>query len=255
MISLHEVSKTYRSKDGAFTAVRPLSLDIGEGEIFGIIGQSGAGKSTLLRIINLLETPTTGSVAVDGRDLTGCPPGELRIARRKMGMIFQHFHLLANRTAAGNVAFPLEIAGVPRKEREQRVRECLDIVGLADKASSYPSRLSGGQKQRVAIARALATEPKVLLCDEPTSALDPETTQTILDFIRDLHGRFGMTVVLVSHDLDVVKRICTRIAVMERGSIVETLDLQRKDQQAKSNLSRLLLASRPGEPEEVGAYG
>jgi ABC-type metal ion transport system, ATPase component len=244
MIVLEQVSKSYRSKDGLISAVAPTSLEVAEGEMFGIIGQSGAGKSTILRMMNLLEAPTTGSVIVNGRDLTKCSPQELRVARRSIGMIFQHFYLLQNRTAADNIAFPLEISGVPKKNREQRVKQCLEIVGLEDKASAYPAQLSGGQKQRVAIARALATEPKVLLCDEPTSALDPQTTGVILEFIRDINKRFGVTIVLVSHDMEVVKHICGRIAVMEHGAIVETLDLSGTGQKPTTEIAKLLLGDR-----------
>ncbi|MED4599780.1 ATP-binding cassette domain-containing protein [Paenibacillus validus] len=254
MITLKEVSKTYRTKDGDFSALVPVSLEVGEGEIFGIIGQSGAGKSTILRMMNLLEKPSTGSVIVNGQNLSQCTPRELRVARRWIGMIFQHFYLLQNRTAADNIAFPLEISGMSKKDREKRVKECLEIVGLEDKASSYPAQLSGGQKQRVAIARALATEPKVLLCDEPTSALDPQTTGSILEFIRDINKRFGMTIVLVSHDMEVVKQVCGKIAVVEKGSLIETLDLGRRDQQPKTEIARLLLGSRPEVLKGVGAY-
>ncbi|WP_141335896.1 methionine ABC transporter ATP-binding protein [Paenibacillus sp. tmac-D7] len=254
MITLKEVSKTYRTKDGDFSALVPVSLEVGEGEIFGIIGQSGAGKSTILRMMNLLEKPSTGSVIVNGQNLSQCTPKELRVARRWIGMIFQHFYLLQNRTAADNIAFPLEISGMSKKDREKRVKECLEIVGLEDKASSYPAQLSGGQKQRVAIARALATEPKVLLCDEPTSALDPQTTGSILEFIRDINKRFGMTIVLVSHDMEVVKQVCGKIAVVEKGSLIETLDLGRRDQQPKTEIARLLLGSRPEVLKGVGAY-
>ncbi|WP_201319321.1 methionine ABC transporter ATP-binding protein [Paenibacillus sp. EPM92] len=254
MITLKEVSKTYRTKDGDFSALVPVSLEVGEGEIFGIIGQSGAGKSTILRMMNLLEKPSTGSVIVNGQNLSQCTPRELRVARRWIGMIFQHFYLLQNRTAADNIAFPLEISGMTKKDREKRVKECLEIVGLEDKAFSYPAQLSGGQKQRVAIARALATEPKVLLCDEPTSALDPQTTGSILEFIRDINKRFGMTIVLVSHDMEVVKQVCGKIAVVEKGSLIETLDLGRRDQQPKTEIARLLLGSRPEVLKGVGAY-
>ncbi|RXZ82952.1 ATP-binding cassette domain-containing protein [Paenibacillaceae bacterium] len=244
MITLHEASKTYLSKSGNYSAVHPTSLQVNAGEIFGIIGQSGAGKSTLLRMINLLEPPTAGSVIVNGQELTGSSAALLRQARRSIGMIFQHFHLLNNRTAAGNIAFPLEIAGLSRKQREARVAECLNIVGLQDKAASYPAQLSGGQKQRVAIARALATEPKVLLCDEPTSALDPHTSQQILTFIRKINESFGVTVVFVSHDMEVIKQICGRIAVMDQGRIVETIDLSVSEPQPQTEIAKLLI-TRP----------
>lgn len=241
MITLNGVSKAYLTKDGSYPAVHTTSLQVNDGEIFGIIGQSGAGKSTILRMINLLEPPTEGTVIVNGEELTGSSAARLRRARRSIGMIFQHFHLMHNRTAAGNIAFPLEISGVPKKQREERVEECLNIVGLRDKASSYPAQLSGGQKQRVAIARALATEPKVLLCDEPTSALDPQTSRQILDFIHNINKSFGVTIVFVSHDMEVIRQICGRIAVMDKGKIVETIDLKLSDPKPQTEMAKLLI--------------
>ncbi len=254
MIALKQVSKIYRTKDGLVHAVAPTSLRIEEGDVYGIIGQSGAGKSTLLRMMNLLEKPTSGSVVVNGVDLTGCSKKELRKARQSIGMIFQHFHLLNNRTAADNIAFPLEISGVPKKLREKRVKECLEVVGLEDKASSYPSQLSGGQKQRVAIARALATDPKVLLCDEPTSALDPQTTQSILQFIRDIRERYGVTIVFVSHDMEVIKQICNKITVMDRGTLVETLDLNQANPKPRTEIAKLLIEKSSESPIGATAY-
>ncbi|WP_281286763.1 methionine ABC transporter ATP-binding protein [Catellatospora sichuanensis] len=211
--------KTY---PGGVAALDGVDLHVAPGEVYGVVGRSGAGKSTLLRAVNLLERPDSGTVRVAGRELTALAPGELRAARRRIGMIFQQFHLLSARTVAANVALPLELAGVPRSQRAGRVRELLDLVGLADKAREYPGRLSGGQRQRVAIARALATDPAVLLCDEATSALDPYTTVEILHLLRDLNRRLGLTILLITHDLGVVERICDRAGVLEAGRLVES---------------------------------
>ncbi|MAP63096.1 MAG: methionine ABC transporter ATP-binding protein [Microbacterium sp.] len=209
----------------SFSGVRALddvSLSVPEGEIFGVVGTSGAGKSTLVRTINGLEKPDSGTVEVAGREITSLTGEALRDARHDIGMIFQHFNLLSRRTAAGNVSLALEAQGVPRARRANRVREILDLVGLADKAGSYPAELSGGQKQRVGIARALATNPRVLLSDEATSALDPETTLSILDLLRTLNRELGLTVLLITHEMDVVKGVCSSAALMERGRVVET---------------------------------
>ncbi|WP_336776747.1 methionine ABC transporter ATP-binding protein [Paenibacillus sp. MMO-58] len=224
MITFREVSKRYKTGRQWVEAVKPTSLHIEKGQIQGIIGFSGAGKSTLLRMANLLETPTTGEVYIDGQELTGLSAGELREARRSIGMIFQHYNLLSNETCAANVEFVLKAAKLPSRERKRRVEECLEIVGLADKAKQYPAQLSGGQKQRVAIARALANDPKVLLCDEPTSALDPVTTLSILEFLEKINREFQVTIMLVTHEIQVAKRLCNKIAVMENGQITEQLD-------------------------------
>ena len=221
MIELSHISKDFGSGSYAVHAVRDVSLSIGSGEIFGIIGFSGAGKSTLVRCVNLLECPTSGTVTVDGRELTTLTPKELRQERRKIGMIFQHFNLMPSRTVAGNVAYPLRGSGLSRKEINEKVQRLLGLVGIAEKADAYPSQLSGGQKQRVAIARALANDPKVLLCDEATSALDPQTTKAILHLLRQLNETLGITIVLITHEMAVVKEICGRVAVMEYGSVVE----------------------------------
>ena len=223
MIELRHVSKTFDtgSKDKQVHAVRDVSLTIADGEIFGIIGFSGAGKSTLVRCINLLERPTSGSVIIDGEDLTAFSEKKLRQARKMIGMIFQHFNLMNSRTVYDNVAYPLLGSKMDRETKRRKVLELLDIVGLTDKAEAYPSQLSGGQKQRVAIARALANNPKVLLCDEATSALDPQTTQDILRLLRQLRERLNLTIVLITHEMAVVKQICTRVAVMEDGQVVE----------------------------------
>ena len=225
MITLTHVSKIFPGGESGVHAVQDVSLHIAPGEIFGIIGYSGAGKSTLVRCINLLERPTQGTVTVDGRELTSLSEKELRQERRKIGMIFQQFNLMTARTVAQNVAFPLKDSGLSKAETAAKVTQLLELVGLPDKAGSYPAQLSGGQKQRVAIARALASDPKVLLCDEATSALDPQTTASILRLIRDINRRTGITVVVITHEMAVVKEICHRVAVMEKGRVVETGDV------------------------------
>ncbi|OAB35961.1 methionine ABC transporter ATP-binding protein [Paenibacillus glacialis] len=239
MISLHQVSKTFVTSNSRFQAVDAVSLDVGAGEIHGIIGSSGAGKSTLLRMINLLERPDEGTVIVDGEDLTSMTAKHLREARRSMGMIFQSFNLVNNRTVSGNVAIPLEMAGIPKKERSERVREYLDFVGIVDKADEYPSRLSGGQQQRVAIARALVSRPKVLLCDEPTSSLDPQTTIGILDVLKHINRTFGVTVVIVTHEMNVVTSMCTTVSVMENGSLIHTFKADKGNTISSEDLSRM----------------
>lgn len=229
MISLDHVSKSFRgsNKHGErLTVVDNVSLHIEQGSIHGIIGASGAGKSTLLRTMNLLERPEQGQVYIGGQELTQMKESELREARRKIGMIFQHFNLIGNRTVEGNVAIPLELAGVKREERTTRVYEYLRFVGLEDKAKQYPAQLSGGQKQRVAIARALANEPQVLLCDEPTSALDPKTTSGVLDVLRHVNEALKITIVIVTHEVPVVERLCTAVSFMDSGKIVRTLPIK-----------------------------
>ena len=221
VIKLEHVSKTFGRETDGVHAVRDVTIHIAPGEIFGIIGYSGAGKSTLVRCINLLERPTAGTVTVDGQELTRMPERELRQARKKISMIFQLFNLMPSRTVEQNVAFPLKGSGLSREETRRKVLELLELVGLPDKAEAYPSQLSGGQKQRVAIARALASDPKVLLCDEATSALDPQTTQSILRLIKDINQKTGITVVVITHEMAVVKEICHRVAVMDKGRVVE----------------------------------
>ncbi len=221
MIQLEHVSKTFTTKSGYVHAVKDVSLHIKEGEIFGIIGFSGAGKSTLVRCINLLERPEEGNVIVDGKELLKLTAPQLRETRKKIGMIFQHFNLMRLRTVAQNVAFPLKKSGLSKEEIDHKVKELLELVDLSEKANVYPSQLSGGQKQRVAIARALANDPKVLLCDEATSALDPQTTHSILKLIKDINAKLNLTVVLITHEMGVVKEICDRVAVMEDGHVVE----------------------------------
>jgi len=225
MIKLQDISIAFAAKDHIVHAVRNASLEIKPGEIFGIVGSSGAGKSTLLRAINLLEHPGSGRVLLDGRDITDLKGADLRRERQKIGMIFQHFNLMHTCTVSENVAFTLQIAGKSRQEINQRVPELLGLVGLSDKASAYPSQLSGGQKQRVGIARAIANHPEVLLCDEPTSALDLETSAAILDLLKEINDRLAITIVLISHEMSVVKKICTRVAVMTNGEIIEQGDV------------------------------
>ena len=221
MIEFTHVSKDFGSGEKMVRAVRDVSLTIQDGEIFGIIGFSGAGKSTLVRCINLLERPTNGTVVVDGKEMTALSPKELRLARRKIGMIFQHFNLMPSRTVFGNVAYPLQGQGLSKQAIQIKVRKLLKLVDIADKETAYPSQLSGGQKQRVAIARALANDPKVLLCDEATSALDPQTTKAILTLLKDLNQKLNLTIVMITHEMAVVKEICDHVAIMEHGQVVE----------------------------------
>ncbi len=221
MISLKEISKTYNSKSGTVHAVNNVNLSIEEGQIFGVIGYSGAGKSTLIRLLNLLELPTSGKVEMDGLELSKLSSKELRMARQKIGMIFQHFNLLWSRTVKQNISFPLEVAKVSTEERKKRVEELIDLVGLRGRENNFPSQLSGGQKQRVGIARALANNPKVLLCDEATSALDPKTTDSILDLLLDINKKLNLTIVLITHEMHVIQKVCHRVAVMESGQVVE----------------------------------
>ncbi|MGH3654105.1 methionine ABC transporter ATP-binding protein [Glutamicibacter sp.] len=225
MIRLENVTTAFGKSKDQFTAVKDVSLEIQAGTIHGIIGFSGAGKSTLLRNINLLQRPTSGQVIVDGVELTGLSEGDLRKQRHEIGMIFQHFNLLNNRTAQQNVELNLKFAGVPKKQRRERALEALSIVDLADKATAYPGQLSGGQKQRIAIARALVTEPKVLLCDEPTSAVDPRTTTSVLQYLSDINASLGITTVIVTHEMNVIKAIADKVSVMEDGAVVEEFAL------------------------------
>ena len=221
MIELKHLGKTYRAPDKEIVALDDINLTIRDGEIFGIIGLSGAGKSTLVRCLNLLEVPTAGEVLVDGKSLTRLSRKELLKLRQSIGMIFQSFNLLEQRNVLRNVCFPLEVAGVGRKAAEQRARELLELVGLSDRADSYPSQLSGGQKQRVAIARALATNPKYILCDEATSALDPNTTRSILELLRQINQDLGVTIVVITHETKVIDQICDRVAVIDHSHIAE----------------------------------
>ncbi|MCS5722188.1 ATP-binding cassette domain-containing protein [Herbiconiux sp. CPCC 203407] len=225
MIELRNLRKTYGHGPRAVRALDDVSISVPAGEIFGVVGRSGAGKSTLLRTVNVLERPDSGTVTLDGTLMTGLEGGALRQARRSVGMVFQHFNLLANRSIQQNVEFALEAARVPRGKRASQAAEMLDLVGLKDRGGAYPAQLSGGQKQRVGIARALAAKPRVLLSDEATSALDPETTESILDLIRSINRELKLTVLLITHEMDVVKRICDSAALMENGAIVEQGEL------------------------------
>ena len=221
MIELQHVSKTFENAGGRVDALRDVSLTIADGDIYGIIGMSGAGKSTLVRCINMLDRPTEGRVIVNGQQLDAMTPAQLRAARREITMIFQRFNLLMQRTCLQNICFHMELAGVGRKEAQAKAWELLELVGLPDKAQAYPAQLSGGQQQRIAIARALATNPKVLLCDEATSALDPKTTRQILELIQDINRKLGITVVVITHQMSVVKEICTHVAILDDGEVVE----------------------------------
>ncbi|WEX77076.1 methionine ABC transporter ATP-binding protein [Sinorhizobium numidicum] len=249
------VSKRFAAsgESGAFTALDNVSLTIGRGSITGIIGRSGAGKSTLIRLVNGLEKPSDGKVLVDGVDVGALDEAGLRSLRRSIGMIFQHFNLLSSRTVFGNVALPLEIAGMDRRSIEARVRPLLDLVGLADKHGRYPAELSGGQKQRIGIARALATEPKLLLSDEATSALDPETTQSILELLKRINAELGLTVLLITHEMEVVKAVTSSVAVIDRGEIVERGHTFDVFTHPKHETTRALLSGLPGSklPEAI----
>lgn len=222
MITIKELTKSYTTPNSKITALHNISLKIAQGDIFGIIGFSGAGKSTLIRCLNRLEEPDSGTIIIAGQDITAMDKKQLKLARRKIGMIFQQFNLLDAKTVFENVAFPLEVSGYPKNQIKNRVEEILELVGLADKAKSYPLQLSGGQKQRVGIARALSNEPDVLLSDEATSALDPQTTYSILELLKDINKKLGLTIVLITHELDVLRHICNNMAVIEHGEIVES---------------------------------
>lgn len=221
MIQIRDLTKIYRSAAGEVKALDNVSLRVRRGEIYGIIGFSGAGKSTLIRCVNMLEKPTSGSIQVNGQEMTTLSETELRAARQKIGMIFQHFNLLSSRTVFDNVAFPLEISGASKKDIHEKVTNLLELVGLADKANAYPSQLSGGQKQRVGIARALANDPIVLLCDEATSALDPATTQSILELLKDINRKLDLTILMITHEMKVISEICDSVAVIEKSKIIE----------------------------------
>ena len=241
MIELKHLSKTYRTQEKEIVALEDINLTINDGEIFGIIGLSGAGKSTLVRCINLLEEPTDGQVVIDGKSVTELSRKELLKLRQSIGMIFQGFNLLAQRSVLRNVCYPLEIDGVGRKEARARAMELLHMVGLADRANSYPSQLSGGQKQRVAIARALATSPKYLLCDEATSALDPNTTRSILELLREINNSLGVTIVVITHEMKVIDQICDRVAVIDHSRIAEEGKVSEVFTNPKSQIARDLI--------------
>ncbi len=221
MIQIENLSKTFDGAAGKVAALHNINLTINDGDIYGIIGMSGAGKSTLVRCINMLEKPSEGKIVIDGVDITTLSPAELRRARRDITMIFQGFNLLMQKNCLKNVCFPMELAGIPRREAEEKAKKLLETVGLPDKAKAYPAQLSGGQQQRIAIARALATNPKVLLCDEATSALDPNTTHSILSLIRDINRSLGITVIVITHQMSVVEEICSHVAILDNGEVVE----------------------------------
>ncbi|MBD3109766.1 methionine ABC transporter ATP-binding protein [Bacillus sp. AGMB 02131] len=243
MIKIHNLTKVYKTKKGTVNGVEHVSLTVGEGEIFGIVGYSGAGKSSLLRCINLLERPTDGSITVDGVDLTSLSSEELRQARLKIGMIFQHFYLISQKTVFENIVFSLKAAKVPKEEIKERVEELLRMVGLSEKRDVYPSQLSGGQKQRVAIARALANSPKVLLCDEATSALDPTTTKSILNLLKKINKELNITIVLITHEMNVVKEICNRMAIMQDGKVIEEGSVYDVFAKPKTDLTKEFISS------------
>ena len=255
IIEIRGLRKTFGQGEAAVTALDGIDLSIEKGEIFGIIGLSGAGKSTLVRCMNLLETPTEGTVRVDGQDITTLSPKELRKARQSITMIFQGFNLLMQRSALDNICFPLELSGTPRKEAVARARELLKVVGLEGREGAYPAQLSGGQKQRVAIARALATNPKVLLCDEATSALDPTTTQSILALLQELNRSLGVTVVIITHEMKVVEQICGRVAILAESHVVEEGKVSEVFRHPKTAAARQLLMPGSETARETLAHG
>ena len=250
IIQLKHLTKRFGGGGNEVRALEDVSIEVRAGEIFGVIGLSGAGKSTLVRCINLLERPTAGEVIVDGRDMLRLTEKELRSARHSIGMIFQSFNLLMQRTALDNICFPLELAGTPRREAVRRAGELLELVDLAGRAGAYPAQLSGGQKQRVAIARTLATSPRVLLCDEATSALDPKTTRDILRLIQDINKRLGITVVVITHEMKVIEEICARVAILDHGHLAETGTVEEIFASPRSEAGRRLVYP-DGVPEEV----
>ena len=243
MIEINNLEKVYKTPNGNIVALKDINLTINDGEIFGIIGLSGAGKSTLIRCINMLEKPSNGSILIDGTDITKLKERELRSVRKKIGMIFQSFNLLEQRTVLKNVMFPLEISGVKKAEAEKRAYELLELVGLSSKVKSYPSMLSGGEKQRVAIARALTTNPSVLLSDEATSALDPNTTQTILELLKEINHKLGVTIIIITHEMKVIDQICNRVAVIDRSHINEVGDVSEVFAAPKTELAQQLIKS------------
>ena len=241
MIELKNLSKTFQTADGEVKALSDVNLTIKDGQIYGIIGMSGAGKSTLVRCINMLERPTEGTVFIDGTDVGSLDDRGLRAIRRSVTMIFQGFNLLMQRTCLKNICFPLELSGMKKSDAKKRAMELLEIVGLPEKANAYPAQLSGGQKQRIAIARALATDPKVLLCDEATSALDPKTTHQILELIREINQKTGITVVVITHQMSVIEEICERVAILDYGVVVEEGDVGTVFSSPKSEAARRLV--------------
>ena len=243
VIRLEHISKVYNGKDNQIVALEDVSLDIEKGDIYGIIGMSGAGKSTLVRCLNYLERPTSGHVRIDGKDLSDLSDKQLRQARSDIAMIFQHFNLLMQRNVLDNICFPLELAGIKKKQAREKAKELLKLVGLSEKEKAYPSQLSGGQKQRVAIARALAVDPKILLCDEATSALDPETTQSILKLLQSINRELGITIVIITHEMTVVQQICTHVAILDHGHLAETGTVSAIFASPKTQAGRRLVES------------
>ena len=250
IIQIEHVSKTFQTKDGTIDALKDVSLNIEAGDIYGIIGMSGAGKSTLVRCMNFLEVPSEGKVLIDGKSLSEFSPKELRKEREKIGMIFQHFNLLMQKNVLENVCFPLYIQGKKKAEARAKALELLEIVGLADRAKAYPAQLSGGQKQRVAIARALASDPQILLCDEATSALDPQTTSSILELLQDINQKFGITIVIITHQMSVVREICTHVAIMKDGEVKEQGLVEEIFSHPKSQVAKELISKDSGNDVE-----
>ena len=253
LIELNHLTKTFKGKTQTVDALKDINLQIEQGDIFGIIGMSGAGKSTLVRCINFLERPTSGSVVIDGKDLASLTSKELRQLRQQVSMIFQHFNLLSQRDVRGNIAFAMEIAGMKRPQIEKRIDELLEIVGLTDRQHNYPSQLSGGQQQRVAIARALATNPKIILCDEATSALDPTTTTSILNLLREINRKMGITIVIITHEMSVVESTCTHVAIIDDGRLAECGTVESVFSQPKSAAAKKLIFRTTG--ADSGAMG
>ena len=251
IIQVEHLCKSFSARGGSVEAAKDICFCIEKGDIFGIIGLSGAGKSTLVRCLNLLERPTSGTVRVHGKELTALSEKELRRERQKIGMIFQHFNLLMQRTALDNICFPMEIAGIKKKEARKKAIEYLKIVGLEDKALSYPAQLSGGQKQRVAIARVLASDPDILLCDEATSALDPQTTKSILGLLKEINQKYGITIVVITHEMSVVQEICNRVAVLDEGVLVETGTVEELFRNPKTEAARKLVFSGRNQIKEM----
>lgn len=250
IIELVNVDKAFESKKGNIHAVNNVSLTVEQGDIFGIVGYSGAGKSTLVRLLNGLELPTSGAVNIKGQEITQLKNKELREFRKKIGMIFQHFNLLWSRTVSENIQLPLELAGVPKKKRQARAEELLALVGLEGRGDAYPAQLSGGQKQRVGIARALANEPEILLCDEATSALDPQTTEEVLDLLVAINQKLHLTIVLITHEMNVIRKICNKVAVMENGQVVEEGDVLQVFRHPKKQVTKRFV-QQDLEPEEA----
>ena len=253
LIELRHLTKTFRGKTQTVDALKDINLQINQGDIYGIIGMSGAGKSTLVRCINFLEKPTSGNVVIDGKDLASLSPKALRQLRQEVSMIFQHFNLLQQRDVRGNIAFAMEIAGMKKEAIDKRVDEMLEIVGLTDRQHNYPSQLSGGQQQRVAIARALSTNPKIILCDEATSALDPTTTTSILNLLRDINKKLGITIVIITHEMSVVESVCTHVAIIDNGDLVENGTVEQVFSQPKSAAAKKLIFRKSG--ADAGVMG